>query len=285
MARPETLPETLIRPLTRLLRPLVRMLLRFNITYPVLCDLLKGIYVDVAEHDFPIDGKKQTDSRITLLTGVHRKDVRRLRNAGQAPRHSVKSATLGAQLVARWTGMPELLDREGRPRPLPRLGAGGDEPSFETLVGSTSKDIRPRAVLDEWLRLGIVHLDKDDRVWLNTDAFVPDSGLDEKAWFMGRNLHDHIAACEHNLSEAGAPMMERCVYYDALTPDAVAELESLARSAGMQALQAVNRRAIALQRASDGQPEATLRINFGAWFFHGPDDEHLALGEDNESDN
>jgi hypothetical protein len=259
------------------------MLLHFNITYPALCDLLKGIYVDVAERDFPIGGKKQTDSRITLLTGVHRKDVRRLRNAGEAPGHTVKSATLGAQLVARWTGQQELLDRHGRPRPLPRLAAGEDGPSFESLVRSTSKDIRPRAVLDEWLRLGVAHLDKDDRVWLNADAFVPDSGLDEKAWFMGRNLHDHIAACAHNLSEAGPPMMERSVYYDSLRPEDVAELERLARSTGMQALQAINQRAITLQRASDGHPEATQRMNFGTWFFHGPDDEHLSREADNDS--
>jgi len=283
MTQPDTAPSALIKALSQLLRPLVHLLLHFNITYPVLSNLLKSIYVEVAERDFPISGRKQSDSRITLLTGVHRKDVRRLRNVDAASADDTKTATLGAQLVARWTGLPEFLDKEGRPRPLPRLGGEKNSPTFETLVRSENKDIRARVVLDEWLRLGVVHLDDDNNVWLNTDAFIPDSGLEEKAWFMGRNLRDHIAACTHNLSEAGAPMMERSVYYDSLTPADIAELDRLARKTGMQALQAVNQRAVALQQASDSDPDATLRFNFGTYFFYAPDDAHQPEQDDEES--
>jgi len=271
MTQPETAPSALIKALSQLLRPLVHLLLHFNITYPVLSNLLKGIYVEVAERDFPISGRKQSDSRITLLTGVHRKDVRRLRNTNGVSTDEKKTATLGAQLVARWTGLPEFVDKEGRPKPLPRLSGEKEGPTFETLVQSENKDIRARVVLDEWLRLGVVHLDDNNNVWLNTDAFIPDSGLEEKAWFMGRNLRDHIAACAHNISENGVPMMERSVYYDSLTPADVAGLERLAHKTGMQALQAVNQRAIALQQASDADPDATLRFNFGTYFFYAPD--------------
>ena len=264
----DTIPPALMAAFAQLLRPLVRMFLHFNITYPVLSQLLKAIYVEVAERDFPISGKQQSDSRITLLTGIHRKDVRRLRQEpGQAVADPT-NATLGAQLVARWTGMPEFLDHDGHPRPLPRLGQDTAQPSFETLVQTQSKDIRARVVLDEWLRLGVVRVDEHDRVWLNTEAFVPDSGLDEKSYFMGRNLHDHIAACAHNITGAGPPMMERSVYYDSLTDGDVAELETAAKQIGMQALQLINRKAMELQQRSDGRPDAARRINFGLYFFH-----------------
>jgi hypothetical protein len=280
----DLIPPALMTALSQLLRPLVRMLLNFNVTHPVLCGVLKSLYVEVAEREFPVAGKQQSDSRITLLTGIHRKEVRRLRQHMPEPAVSSANATLGAQLVARWTGLPEFLDDDGHPLPLPRLARDDDQPSFEKLVQTQSKDIRPRVVLDEWLRLGVAHLDTQDRVWLNTEAFVPDRGLDEKSWFMGRNLHDHIAACAHNIAGVGPPLMERSVFYDSLTEKDVAELETMARQVGMQALQLINRKAMELQSRSDGKPDAIRRINFGLYFFHAPDDAHEA-GKSDDDDN
>ena len=72
-------------PLARLLRPLVRLLIRSGITFPVATELLRELYVNVAENDFGLPDKEQTDSRVSLLTGIHRKEVRRLRGAGAPP--------------------------------------------------------------------------------------------------------------------------------------------------------------------------------------------------------
>ena len=69
----------LVRALRRLLRPLVRLLLAKQVTYPFLANLLKAVYVEVAEREFAIAGKSQTTSRLSLLTGIHRKDAERLR--------------------------------------------------------------------------------------------------------------------------------------------------------------------------------------------------------------
>ena len=69
-------------PIARLLRPLVRLFIRCGLTFPALSDLLRELYVNVAEYDFALSGKEQTDSRVSLLTGIHRKEVRRLRGAG-----------------------------------------------------------------------------------------------------------------------------------------------------------------------------------------------------------
>ena len=70
----------LVRALRKLLRPLVRLMLAHGITYPYLSDLLKGLFVEVAEQDFRLDAKAPTDSRVSLVSGVHRKDVARLRS-------------------------------------------------------------------------------------------------------------------------------------------------------------------------------------------------------------
>jgi hypothetical protein len=248
-----------------LLRPLVRLLIEHGVPFYQLTELLKGVYVDVALRDFPLEGKGPTDSRVTLLTGVHRKDVKRLRNERPALDEPPKSVSLGAVLVARWTGTAAFLDAEGRPRPLPRKATRG--PSFEKLVASVSKDIRPRAVLDEWLRLGVAHLDGDDCVCLNAEAFVPSRGFEEKSYYFGRNLHDHVAAAVHNLAGRRPALLERSVYYPDLSKESVAELAKLATRAGMEALQAVNRRALELKRRDAADDAATHRMNFGVYFY------------------
>ena len=261
-------PAALQRALRRLLRPLVRLLLANHVTQPLLAGLLKGVYVEVGEEELADAGTPQTASRLSLLTGVHRKDIRRLRESAAETDAPPASVSLGARLVARWTADPEFLDAEGHPLALRRSSAAAEGPSFERLVASVSTDIRPRAVLDEWLRLGVVEL-ADDRVRLNAEAFVPERGFDEKAHYFGRHLHDHIAAGAHNLAGEKPALLERSVYYDELSPDSVAELAALSEQLGMEALQAVNRRAMALQAADADRPEhePRMRMRLGIYFY------------------
>ena len=259
----------LLRALRRLLRPLVRLLVREGVTFPALAALLKELYVDVAQRDCPSVTGRQTDSRITLLTGVHRKDVKRLRDRGPEEHQDPPVAlSLSAQIIAYWAGNSGYMDRAGAPLPLPRSAAEG--PSFETLVTHLSKDIRPRAVLDDLMDRRLVHLDSEGRVSLADTALVPREGMDELAFFLGRNLHDHIAACDHNLAEREKAFIERAVYYDRLTPEAVARLEDRARELGMDALLSLNREASALADRDQDAPHADRRMSFGVYFYSPP---------------
>lgn len=253
----------------RLLKPLVRLLLARGITYPYLIQQLKAIYVEVAARDFALAGKPQTDSRLSLLTGVHRKDVRRLGRAPADPDAVPDNVSLGARLVARWCAELPYLDAEGKPSPLPRLARADNGASFEKLVGEVSKDIRARAILDEWCRLGIVDIDANDLVHLRASAFVPAHGDDEKAYFLGLHLHDHIAAVAHNMMDRAPPFLERSVFYDDLSPAAVAEIAALSERLGMDALRKVNRRVLELNAQSAGGANATdQRMTFGIYFYN-----------------
>ena len=262
----------LLEAVRRLLRPLVRLLLQHQITFPALAGLLKSVYVQVADEHFAIPERPQTISRLTLLTGIHRKDVRRLQSEAAetgVPATSTASS-LGAQLVLRWTTEPDFLTPEGAPRALPRLAGNRTESSFEALVASVTQDIRPRAILDEWLRLGVASVDAQDRVHLAEAAFVPARGFDEKAYFLGRNVRDHLDAARHNLSGEGDPFLERSVYYAGLRAESAQELQALSRTVGIEALQRVNQRARVLQQADEGAPESRYRMSFGAWFLRAP---------------
>jgi len=248
-----------------LLRPLVRLLLSNGISFPAFCDLLRSTYVKVAEEEFKLDSKPQTDSRISLLTGIHRREVNRLRGEHSQGISLPQQASMSALLLTIWSGHPEYLDAQGLPVPLPRLASTSEGISFEAMVQSVSKDFRARVVLDEWLRQGIVTLDSEDKVHLCADAFIKPQDMEEKVYYFGQNIHDHLAATVHNLTDGVPPFLERCVFYDKLSAESAKELADYSRLAGMRALHAVNKRAAELQKRDLGQPDAMYRNNFGVY--------------------
>ncbi len=271
-SKPGEPPESLIVALRTLLKPLVRLLLAHGITLPTLTALLKSLYVEVAEREFPIPGKPQTDSRISLLTGMHRKDIRRLRHEPADDDVVPASVAVGTQLVARWVGEPEYLDAGGSPKALPIRKTQGGEASFEQLVAAVARqDLRPRVVLDELLRLGVAEVD-GNCVRLNTEAFIPKKGFDEKAFYFGKNLRDHIATGVHNLLGAAPPLFERSVSYHRLSKASVKELHEMADQLGMQALKAINSKAMEMKRRDERSSGEKQRINFGIYLYIGDDD-------------
>jgi len=263
---PDTLPPV-ISAIRYLLRPLIRLLLSHGISFQVFNELVKSAYVKVAETEFRLASKAQTDSRISLLTGIHRREISRLRNEPATGINLSQHSSMSALLLTIWNGDPEYLDKHGSPVPLPRLANKEDGPSFEAMAQSVSKDFRSRVVLDEWLRQGIVTLDGDDRVHLAADAFVQPQDLEEKIFYLGQNIHDHLAATVHNLAGNKPPFLERCVYYDKLSADSARELAEYSRLAGMRALHSVNKRAVELQKHDHGQLDAVYRTNFGVYNF------------------
>ena len=278
-----TPPPALLAALRRLLAPLARLLIAQGVTHPTLAGLAKEVFVEVANRDFEIEGRDQTISRISLLTGIHRKEVKRLRESPPAAGEVPQTVSLGAQLVSRWIGLEPYRDARGRPRALPRTPPKDGGPSFESLVASVSTDIRPRAILDEWLRLGVASVDDEDRVRLHTTAFVPEKGFDEKAHYLGRSLSDHLAAAARNLEGTHDPLLERSVYYDELSAESVAELDALSRRLGEEALEAVNRRAIELQERDRNTGTTGRRMRFGVFFYEEPD-APPAASKDEKSD-
>lgn len=259
-------PNALNQAVQRLLKPLVKLLLSFQITYPVIQEWLKKAMVEVAERDFPLADKPQTDTRLSLLTGIHRKDIKRLRTPVDDAQTPPESVSLGVQIAAYW--MAHYGDAAHQPIPLP-FKRQSDSPSFESLVEQVAKkDIRARVVLDEWLRLGIAEtFEQNDELFvrLSDNAFVPQQGIEEKAFFLGMNLSDHIATISHNLSEQ-PPKFERCLYYDGLSEASVTELKQLAAEEGMAMLTRLNQRALELKQ-QDAAENHQQRINVGIYVF------------------
>jgi hypothetical protein len=246
-----------------ILRPLVRLLVARGMTLPAMIAALKELYVDVAVRDFRLDARPPSDSRVSILTGVHRKDVRAIR-ASSRPLSSPPAGGLGATVIGRWLGDPAYAGPDARPAPLRR-------DRFDALVAGISTDVRPRTVLDELLRLGLVAEDAaTGEIRLLAEAHVPVGQAGEEALgFFRDNLRDHLSAATANLLAGPGErrFLERAVFYNRLRPEDVDRLEQEARTLGLAALQHLNSLALERQQAARGQPEATERFRFGLFFF------------------
>lgn len=256
--------------LRRVLRPLVKLMLEHGITIQYLTELLKRLFVEVADQDFRIGDKPSTDSRVSLLTGVHRKDVSRIKTLiATNPDEPPSFVPLGTQVVSHWTANSKYLGNDGTPRHLPRLISEGGDISFEALVSSINSDIRSRVVLDELIRLGVTSIDEQGLVCLNTSAFVPSKGVDEKAFYLGHNLGDHAAAAVHNVLGNKPAFMERSVHYSGLTEASVRQLAQMSEHMGMKALLAVNQSAMEAEAydSSSSLGDNDHRMIMGIYFY------------------
>ena len=254
--------------LKRVFRPFVKLMLANNLTYTFAIDVLKALFVEVADQDFTIDNKRQTDSRISLMSGVHRKDVKRLRELHPDVEDVMPgNVSLGSQLIALWNANPAFVDAEGLPKPLPRFASDNADASFESMVRSLSTDIHPRAVLDEWLRLGVARLDEDNFVHLTTDMFIAQEGFDEKVYYFGHNLHDHASAAVSNVIGQRPGFFERCVHYDELSQQSVMAIADFAQKQGMKALRSVNKVADEAAMGDKLAKNANMRMTYGVYFY------------------
>jgi Family of unknown function (DUF6502) len=263
----------LVKAINLLCRPLIRLLIEKGVTFPQFRELMKELYVEVADEYFSLDDKKSSDSRIFVLTGVHRKDIKRIRQQNdQGSEPVTSSASLSGEIVARWTSMPEYLDKKGKPKQLLKFEKN-KEAGFDQLVCSVSKDVRPKVVLEEWLRLNIVRM-KDDYVILNQSAFVTNKGFNEMAYYLGHNVHDHMASCVNNIMEESDPMLERSVYYASLTEKSVNKLRTTASKKGDELLQYLNKQAIKLYDEDKDKDDANHRMRLGVYWYQATLDEN-----------
>lgn len=170
------------------LRPLVRQLIAYGITYPAFSRLAKEVYIEVGRRHFTLDYKKQTDSRVALVTGITRKEIGQIRR-GQAPPPAERIAlavALPARVVERWLAGPPYTAGDGRPYALPYEAA--DRASFTALVDECGGDIPPRAVLDELLRIGAATLTPRGSVRLAERTASAAHEVEERLTAVGRDV-------------------------------------------------------------------------------------------------
>ena len=248
-----------------LLFPLVRLVIARSISYGSLTDIIKFVMVKEAEQQLKLKSTEViSDSRISIVTGIHRREVKRVRGM-KVNDVSIYEPSLASQVVARWAGEKQLQSKDGS-KPLPRKKLTPDGFDFEDLVKSINTDVRPRVVLEELINRGLVTVNENDDLQLHPEKLALKQDQEETLHYLSLNIHDHLATAVQNLSNLDNKQLDRCVHYHGLNQEAIDKLSLLAEKHAMEALVAINKEAQAL--SNDPQYKGDQRMNFGTYFHH-----------------
>jgi hypothetical protein len=255
------------------LHALVRLAISQGITQQTLSTLTKRAYFEEGLDYAPIGERSNSDSRISVLTGLGRRDIRAMREAGPAP--PVPAVHLNLRIAARWSERADLLDAQGARKRLPRTRALGGDQSWEALIESVSQEVRPRAVLDEWLRLQLAVVDERDCV-----VFVDQTTVTPSTTASDAALAAHGAGA-FNLLRAAARRFEtgpsetahsvsHIVWGYGLTQASAQKIYAQANAKLRAVMGELNREVVTCETLDRGEPASDQRVFISLFARHLP---------------
>lgn len=258
----------------KLLRPLVSLSLKRGISYKTFISLVKWVFYDVAKTEFTIKGRKQTQSRISVITGFTRKEVKRLSEMEPpTTKQQGEQYNRAARVISGWRRDTDYVDDQGRPIIVPITGGGA---TFENLVKRFSGDMPFRAVLDELTRLGALKLEPGNRVRLIQDSFTPTTDEAIKFHILGTDVSSLIATIGHNIDpDTTKPFFQRKVQYDNLPEEALADFRRMSGLSAQKLLDNMDNYLAINDRDVNPEIEGTGRYvaGIGIYYFQEPFDE------------
>lgn len=212
----------LMQAIARVVLPLARLAVARGMPFAGVEAQLKQAFVQAAREAHPQLPAHRAVSRIATTTGLNRREVTRLT---QVTSPAPTRRPVAAELFAHWANDASYQDPQGRPRVLSRQGDGL---SFESLAQSVTRDVHPRSLLDELLRLGLaVHDTEHDTVALVRDAFVPRGDTERMLGFLSDNVGDHLGAAVANVLSDGREHFEQAVFADELSAESIERIRGL----------------------------------------------------------
>ena len=185
-----------------LLRPIVRLLLKCGITWKEFADLAKSVFVETATSEFGIKGRPTNVSRVSILTGISRKEVKRQRDLldkeSAATSHKTTDAT---RVLSGWHQDSEYLGPDAEPL---ELAETGPHPSFESLCARYGGDIPRIAMLKELVKTKAMTRTDDGRLRVRSRHYMPVPMDRTSVLVFGEALHDLASTLEHNITATGA---------------------------------------------------------------------------------
>jgi hypothetical protein len=230
-----------------ILRPLARLAVRQGWLFPIVEHRLRHAYIEAADTFGEVP---PTDSKVSILTGLQRRDIARLRRE-EIPLQNQRQPL--AEIIALWWDDPAY-DPKG-------IVIQGDGPSFTELARSIRKDVHPRTFLDVLIENGAIK-EIGDKVVLNTRSYQPLSGSDDQLAYLADNVGDHLSTAVSNVVEA-AGKYDMGVHYKGLSASAIEQLDKHFRARMKQTLQELDTMARALPVTDDGPH----RFRAGGYFY------------------
>ena len=246
------------------LAPLVRLLLRHGVSHAAFANWAKQVYVDVAASEFGIDGKRPTVSRISIVTGINRKEVKRIADLPAEVDTGVSKHNRAVRVVTGWLQDDEFRTARGKPRV---LSYGDADDSFNRLVRKHGGDVPARALLDELVRVGTVTRD-GARIELVHAGYVPHQSEEALLDFFATATRDLLTTLEHNLAGEGPRRLQMSVAYDNVTDAGLEAFRKLSGERAMALLQALDAELSPYDRDvnPDAEGEGRHRTGLGVYY-------------------
>ena len=194
--------QKLLKALLIALRPLMRLLIRSGIGFREFSEISKIAFVEVATSDFGLRGRPTNISRVAVMTGLTRKDVRRIRDKSEAGDASeMLRTTPMAEIMHRWHTVPDFVGEDGDALTLPFEGEGL---SFSGLVKRYGGDIPPGAMRTELKRVGAIDIDPDGKL-VPIKRYITGADIEEKMEIaLSMAIYPAILTAEHNCNPDNA---------------------------------------------------------------------------------
>jgi len=261
------------------IRSLVRIFLRNGLPFGEFAELARWVYVDVAYKEFAIEGRKQTDSRVSVITGLSRKEVRRMRTIAQpVNKMATDRYNRAARVIAGWRRDKTFHDHRGRPR---ALAMESETPNFNDLVKIYSGDVPARAILDELIQVKAVERTRDNRIRLVSKAYLPKGDTTKMHNILGMDVSLLIDTIDHNTrSDNNGHWIQRKVSYDNLPVEALAEIRKFSEKEGQRLLEKLDRKISEQDRDINSTVKGTGRKFAGVGLYYFEKDAHDILPEE-----
>ena len=254
---------TTLRALRLLFRPVARILLKAGVNWKELVEVCKATYVEVATRDFGIRGRPTNVSRVAILTGFSRREVRRLRDLlEQEEPEAFDRMNHATRVLTGWFSDQDFLDESGSPRP---LEASGCNPSFETLCSRYSGDVPATTMLKELRHVGAVVAEEDGRLLAKTRYFMPVLTDPQQVLRSGDVLEDIGETVAHNLhrEDVMPSRFERRATNTQIPEDAIPEFRDFIEQEGQAFLERVD---AWLTDHEDSTGDSGIRLGLGAYW-------------------
>ena len=244
--------------LLRMLRPLIKILISNNVPYQELNELIKESYVEVAENDFRLPNKKQSYSRIGLLTGIKRKEVQKILSEIESKPNKPFRQNSALSVVGAWTN-----DSKYKGKTLPLEG----DISFTSLVVKHSGDIPVRAVLDELLRVKTVERDESNHIRLLSESYVPEDQMTDKFGMISESVRDLLGTGEFNLKHSSPEdRLQLFVKYQGLSKESVDAFKQLSDKKSYELLKEYDAW-LAGQASENNNGKEVHQVGVGIYYF------------------
>lgn len=265
-----------------IIEALVPLLIRSGIGYSEFAAACKPVFYRQAVQEAQRTDQKLTDSSISLLSGLHRRDTASLRKA------MIDDPSLANPPVSQPTSVPKQVITYWLSKDLEdTIPLQNEDNSFADIVSHISKDQHFRSILTELERIGIVTSDNES-VTLVRNSYTPNPNVKESREQFAQNVSDHISSGLFNMfskpEDGDKGILEQAIFSDELTLQSIEELDKLSNELWFATLDKVLKRVVELHEKDKATFDAddsleSYRFRLGMYAYHALEQEKNSTDE------